>query len=918
MKLRLAFVLMLAFQQMPGTSFGQTLTARLTQEDSQTLANAARQRGNAVRGAVLFAEQKLGCANCHAAGRDDLLGPDLTRLGDVEDGRLIEAILQPSKVLRKGYETTVLLLGDGRTLNGRVIEETTDQLVIRDTTEKRQLHRIKLADIDERSVSKVSNMPAKLADQLKGRQQFLDLARYVIEVVEAGSSTDQTVRTRGGGKISEKLRGLVLLNELNCAQCHEYKSPAVSLPSAKAPNLEWLSGRVDPNHIARFISDPAAAKPGSRMPHMLGSVAEAEREAAANELTHYIASLSDRRFARTRPSFEAAAKGRELFHSIGCVACHSPRDDQHKELISDSVPLGAIGAKYNLETLVEFLKDPHAARPSGQMPNMKLTHWEAGDLAVYLLSDSKVSATAGPFVLDNSLAAAGEKRFRTHGCAQCHEVPGQAANALRSLDTSKLDAGCLSGRTGAWPRYSLSAADTAAIRAALSSTPKLNAEDHIAVHLTSQRCLNCHTRGDLGGIADNRDSYFQTINPNLGPQGRVPPPLTGVGAKLKPQWMRQVLVLGRGIRPYVKTRMPKFEAANVESLIDRFQELDHQTELPSIKHAVKKQDMRKAGYELAGTGGLNCIVCHTFQGKPAATMPAVDLTNMAERLHKDWFRRYMRDPQRLSPNTVMPSFWPGGKAIRKDVLAGDPDQQVEALWEWLLEGRQARAPRGLIRKPMELLATDEAVMLRRSYQNIGKRGIGVGYPLQVNIAFDAEQLRLAMIWKGKFLDPGGVWRSQGHGRARPLSRPTEFAKGPDIELGEPKWKPEDDRPATHQFKGYSLDSKRRPKFEYSIDGVSVEDYFVDVTDDESKQSVLRRTITLRSQANATVSFRIANGKKIESANGWFEIDGRIRVRVLDSNAASIVDAGEGQELRMKLNVTGGAATVTVVEYGWKS
>ena len=46
----------------------------------------------------------------------------------------------------------------------------------------------------------------------------------------------------------------------------------------------------------------------------------------------------------------------------------------------------------------------------------------------------------------------------------------------------------------------------------------------------------------------------------------------------------------------------------------------------------------------------------------------------------------------------------------------------------------------------------------------------MGNPSQVNLAFDAEQLRLAMIWKGKFADPSGVWRGQASGTVRPLSR----------------------------------------------------------------------------------------------------------------------------------------------------
>ncbi len=39
----------------------------------------------------------------------------------------------------------------------------------------------------------------------------------------------------------------------------------------------------------------------------------------------------------------------------------------------------------------------------------------------------------------------------------------------------------------------------------------------------------------------------------------------------------------------------------------------------------------KIGAELVGTGGLKCIACHTSQLKEDANMPAVDLTEMAER-----------------------------------------------------------------------------------------------------------------------------------------------------------------------------------------------------------------------------------------------------------------------------------------------
>ena len=75
-------------------------------------------------------------------------------------------------------------------------------------------------------------------------------------------------------------------------------------------------------------------------------------------------------------------------------------------------------------------------------------------------------------------------------------------------------------------------------------------------------------------------------------------------------------------------------------------------------------------------------------------------------------------------------------------MDGTTDPQITAVWNYLKRGRQAPTPRGLQLEPLRLLADgDEAVMLRRSYPNIGKRGIGVGYPLGINLAFDAEQMR---------------------------------------------------------------------------------------------------------------------------------------------------------------------------------
>ncbi|MCA9173605.1 MAG: hypothetical protein KDB14_03885 [Planctomycetales bacterium] len=943
--LRASVLLLVLPAVLPALADGQTLRERLLNESAKGLAEAARKQGDAVRGAIEFTRQELACAQCHRVGATNLPGPDLTRLGDdVTDVRLVEALLDPSKLIRKGFEAHNVATTDGEVLVGRILEQTPERITIRLSVGDMRAVTVPAGEVQRMVASTKSAMPDNLVDQLRDRSQFLDLVRYVMELADSAGQPRHNLPSPGGQVIREELQGMSLLNELNCSACHRDDVTQGALPLRRAPLLGRSASGMDPAHVKAFIAAPAHIKPGATMPDVMHGLPPADRAAAAEEVTQFLASLSTREFARQALDATAAARGRETFHTVGCVACHSPRDASGTELLSTtSVPLGPVNRKYNLESLIAFLKDPLETRPSGRMPGMKLTHWEAIDLANYLLSSSAESGNVdegAPFVRNPKLAAKGRRQFEKLGCVQCHPVGGrpvdrasQGSPAMEARPVSaeqlplsrvRPDQGCLSESPGAWPDYSLSPEQRSAIRAALKRPPSmLEPGDQVALTLSTFRCLNCHRRDDLGGVTAERDSHFQTTNPNLGPQGRIPPTLSGVGAKLNKDWTRRVLVSGKAIRPYVLTRMPQYGAENVGGLVELFAAADT-LEPSTFASDADEKELRQAGADLAGTSGLNCIVCHTFQMKKAANMSAVDLTEMAERLQKNWFYHYMLEPQQLSPNTIMPSFWPGGRAMRRDLLEGDAKLQIEALWQYLLEGRQARAPRGLIVEPIELLATDEAVMLRRSYPGIGKRGIGVGYPLQVNIAYDAEQMRLAMVWKGKFADPGGVWRSQGHGAVRPLGESlVRFSPGPDVDDLQSPWQVDDGRPPRHQFGGYSLDEKMRPRFKYRVGNLEVEDYFMDAveqtTNPDNPRPFLRRTLSLRAQGKVEpLAFRPATGKLITRIGpGEFDIDRQMRVRIVGDHKIEMVSGNDDeQQLRIPLQVSD-AAEVTI-EYRWQS
>lgn len=911
---------------LPCTTHGQTLTQELQQESAESLVLEAREAGSIIRGAILFHQGNINCANCHKpAVEKDRKGPDLAGLGkEVTDASLVDSILDPSKSITKGYETLNVLTDDGRMISGLVVSQDDSTVVLRDSQDVDKLHRISRTDIDEMKTGKVSVMPNGLADQMTGRQQFLDLLRYVIDLKERGptkkAAAEQSTPAR---KLTAALSGAVLIRERNCAACHE-SSTVDSLPAAhQGPNLKWSAKRLSPKYLAQQIANPHQTKPGTTMPALMGHLDEPAKKAAAEAIVHFLVSIDGNEFQPSPQDTDADAvvRGREIFHSVGCVACHSPRNEKAVEnAVIDSVAMGNLSGKYDSKGLTAFLEDPHVARPGGRMPNMQLTHHEAQDLARYLLQSkgNTDAKAASPWKVDTTLAAQGKKLFEEFNCAKCHanvtkpSADPTSFSALANVDTDK---GCLSSSGGKWPDFALTKSQTADIKAALDGGLKrLDTPQTIDFTLTSFRCTACHSRDSLGGVSQDRRVHFQTTNLNLGEQGRIPPTLTGVGAKLNPKWMRDVLVNGRSIRPYMKTRMPKYGASNVEHLVDLFQKTDKlsKTEFATIEN---QKEIRKTGLRIVGNQGLNCAACHTYQYKLADTMPAVDLTEMAQRLKKDWFYQYMLDPQKFSPNTVMPSYWPGGVALRADI-AGDPKDQIEAIWQYLLDGRQARAPAGVIKEPLEIVVTNEARILRRQYPKIGKRGIGVGYPGGVNLAYDAQQMRLATIWKGKFVDPAAAWYGQGSGNVRAMGRTIQLARGPELfDATQPRIT-DDSRPSTHQFKGYALDKERRPTMRYEFGSISVSDYFHEFTDKTTGQTHLRRRVTLTStEVRDGLQFRLASSDKIEAQpDDEFRINDQLTIKVA-SGQESKVDNESLLYIPIKLEAE--TSEEIVIEYRWE-
>lgn len=131
------------------------------------------------RGMTAFA--KARCNQCHVvAGHGVNLGLDLAESIKKQQGRkLLEQILDPSSQIGEKYQSTQFVLTDGRSVSGVVVKEEPGEFqVMSNLLAPQAITRVAKPEIDQRVVSKISPMPAGLANVLS-KQEILDLVSFL-------------------------------------------------------------------------------------------------------------------------------------------------------------------------------------------------------------------------------------------------------------------------------------------------------------------------------------------------------------------------------------------------------------------------------------------------------------------------------------------------------------------------------------------------------------------------------------------------------------------------------------------------------------------------------------------------------------------------------------------------------------------
>ena len=483
------------------------------------------------------------------------------------------------------------------------------------------------------------------------------------------------------------------------------------------------------------------------------------------------------------------------------------------------------------------------------------------------------------FVAQYDKVKRGKELFAELNCAACHAVSsdgklhrpegilGPPPSLAEMKDAG--DRGCLSPKpTATAPHFGLTTDQSKAISAALGKpAAKPKPSEALGRVLLTFQCYACHQRDGQGGPSEKLDPLFLTTQQAMGPEGRLPPHLSGVGAKLKPAWIKEVIARGTKVRPYMLTRMPSYGNVLAGKLTEAFLGADTGKIPVSSPPELSRRDAMRYGRELVGSKGLACVACHVFAGIPSLGIQGMDLSVMEKRLRPDWFRSYLMNPISLRPGTRMPSFWPDGVSAKPNTLGGDATKQIEAIRAYLSLGPKAPVPLGLARSGMQLVAEGEARLYRNFIDGAGTRAIGVGYPGEVNLAWDANQLRPALLWHGEFMDASRHWSGRGQGFQLPDGyNVLKLPLGPVLAIladSSAPWPQRTGRAQGFRFRGYQLDERRRPTFLYSFGEVEVEDYYKEAEGGEGQNSALDRQVTFKGRIPDGLYFRAAVGKGVK-------------------------------------------------------
>ena len=565
-------------------------------------------------------------------------------------------------------------------------------------------------------------------------------------------------------------QGQSLARALRCAACHEISGQRTRLA---APALDRLSGNLSRRSLADWLHPDERGAEDRQPPATRHSPTFSISRAGALAIAAYLTSGDPQTAKNPKTTAGNAEHGSHLFHTLGCLACHTS-DGLGTSGLFGGGDLTNVAEKRPASFFARWLADPASINTDHRMPVFKLTDQERSDLAAYLASKkSAAHNNAAPPAADAQTIARGRELVGTHRCAACHTLPADATAwaapiAGRLSAASNWKESCLGSPNldANRPGYLLVEEQRQQIEQYVKSVPSGGAAGEAPLDgrlvMDEHNCLACHKRGSSAGIEANLPKILAAYA-DLAPVAPLlaPPALDSIGDKLQDDALVEAIRSAGERRPWLKIRMPEFRLSDQEqaAMVRHLVDTDRIPELPAEpRPPVRARWMDRNGRRLVTTEGFGCTSCHQIGDRvpenvaPGANGP--DLSMLAGRIRKPWFDRWVRDPSRIVPRMEMP-------AVQLPVRGMDfntVDEQLEAVWHILNRPGFTPPLAGALRVVRRRNAIESgeragerAVVLidnaeRETWSFV--KPIIVGLPNRHNVMFDLKRYRLAQWWIG--------------------------------------------------------------------------------------------------------------------------------------------------------------------------
>jgi mono/diheme cytochrome c family protein len=487
--------------------------------------------------------------------------------------------------------------------------------------------------------------------------------------------------------------GRQLLETYNCAGCHKIGD----ITKDYAPNLDGIGDKTTRGWLVRWLKDPRAFRPDTKMPDF--KLSDAEADLLADFLMSFKKYRNDKKLEPIPPELteeyppdDWVDEGKTVFRLARCISCHLV-DGKGGPLAPD---LAKVASKARPEWLYSFLLAPKGFQPQAKMPQYGFTRQEAQAVTAYMMSEF-VDWDAPPDTLehtrDPNFYEKGLKLFNQYNCGGCHDLSGipkienmgpdltdMGDRELYQLEFGKTDIPRTAPsyiynklknprqflETARMPVYGFKKEELQAITTALLAMTEEPLPQKYLVPKKAQSTYD--PQGEFGRIVEKYSCLSCHV---INGQGfRLATDLSREGSQAQRAWVEKYFKIPYSMRPILTERMPNLfmSEAEIQTVVDYFNLVLRDDKIDTVHIPLDDAKMIAEGENLFFKR-YGCQACHQVAGKGGYVGPPLDLTG--DRLTAGWVYQWIKNPQQYVPDTIDPT-------------AGLSDQEARAITAYLM------------------------------------------------------------------------------------------------------------------------------------------------------------------------------------------------------------------------------------------